>query len=146
MPKLSQLAVKAAMLYLVVGAIWALGYWLNALWQVLPSWTPLLQSLSPTYIHLIVVGWLTQFIFGVMYWMFPVISKMQPRGNLRLAWATFICLNAGLLIRAICEPWRALQPLPFNSFALAVSAILQVCAAALFVWISWPRVRERGGF
>jgi hypothetical protein len=146
MPKLSQFAAKAAMLYLVTGAVWALGYWLNTIWQVLPGWTPLLQALSPTYVHLITVGWLTQFIFGVMYWMFPVISKARPRGDVRLAWAAFICLNAGLLTRAVCEPWRALQPLPFNGAALVVSAILQAAAAALCVWISWPRVRERGGF
>ena len=134
------------MLYLVVGAVWALGYWLNAIWQLLPTWTPLLQSLSPTYIHLIVVGWLTQLIFGVMYWMFPILSKAQPRGDERLGWVTFICLNAGLLVRAVCEPWRTLQPLAVNGVSLVISAILQVCAAALFVWICWPRVRERGGF
>lgn len=134
------------MLYLITGAVWALAYWLNGAWGVWPAWSPLLQSLSPTYVHLITVGWLSQFIFGVMYWMFPIVSKAQPRGDPRLAWASFICLNAGLILRALCEPWRVIAPSPINSAGLVLSAILQTLAAALFVWGSWPRVRERGGF
>src|SRR5512138_2387666 len=105
MPKLSQLALKAAMIYLMLGAIGAALYWANVMWGV---W-PILNALSPTYLHLIVVGWLTQLIFGVMYWMFPIISKAQPRGDPRLGWAAFVCLNAGLLLRLIFEPWRAVQ-------------------------------------
>lgn len=134
------------MTYLVVGAISASLYWLNTIWAGPSAFTPLIQALSPTYIHLIVVGWLSQFIFGVMYWMFPIVSKAQPRGNSRLAWGAFGCLNAGLLLRALCEPWRALAPMPLNGAGLVLSAILQVSAAALFVWVCWPRVRERGGF
>jgi len=29
------------------------------------------NGLFPVYIHLLVFGWLTQLIFGVIYWMFP---------------------------------------------------------------------------
>jgi hypothetical protein len=141
MPKLSQLALKAAMVYLVLGALGAAAYWANAMW---PLWPPL-AALSPTYLHLIVVGWLTQLIFGVMYWMFPVISRARPRGDTRVAWAAFITLNAGLLLRAVFEPWRALDPAPWNGYALVLSAMFQVLSAVLFVWVSWGRVRERGG-
>lgn len=141
MPKLSQIAMKAAMLYLVAGALGAAAYWLNVLW---PFWPPI-AAINPTYLHLIVVGWLTQFIMSVMYWMFPVISKSHPRGYGPLAWGAFICLNIGLLLRVVFEPWRALQPLDINSYGLVASAILQVAAAVLFVLVSWRRVRERGG-
>ena len=75
MPRLSQLAMKAAMIYLVTGALGAAAYWLNTVW---PFWAPI-AALNPTYLHLIVVGWLTQFIMAVMYWMFPVISKPTAR-------------------------------------------------------------------
>jgi hypothetical protein len=141
MPKLSQFALKAAMIYLVLGALGAMLYWAN----VLGSWWAPLNALSPTYLHLIVVGWLTQLIFGVIYWMFPVISKARPRGDTRIAWAAFICLNSGLLARLIFEPWRAVQPNAMNGYGLLVSACLQVAAAVLFVVVSWGRVRERGG-
>jgi hypothetical protein len=140
MPKLSQLALKAAMIYLVVGALGALLYWVNVM---KPWWAPL-SALSPTYLHLIVVGWLTQLIFGVIYWMFPVISKAHPRGDGRVVWAAFICLNLGLLARLIFEPWRAIQPNTLNGVGLLASACLQVLAVALFVLVSWGRVRERG--
>ncbi len=141
MPKLSQLALKAAMVYLVLGALGAAAYWINVMW---PYWAPI-SAISPTYLHLIVVGWLTQLVMAVMYWMFPVISKQHPRGSPALAWMALICLNAGLLIRMVFEPWRALQPTPLNGYALVASAVLQVGAAVLFVLVSWGRVRERGG-
>src|SRR5512143_1704175 len=133
MPKLSQFALRAALGYLVLGASGALAYWVNVL---VPFW-PILGALSPTYLHLIVVGGLTQIIFGVMYWMFPVISRKQPRGNPILAWATFLSLNVGLLVRMIFEPWRAVDPTPFNGAMLAVSALLQWAAAILFVSVTW---------
>jgi hypothetical protein len=145
-PTISRFAIKVAMAYLVVAAVMALLYWLNALWAILPSFSPYLQALSPTYIHLLTVGWLTQFIYGVMYWMFPIVSKAQPRGNVNLAWGVFVSLNAGLVTRLLSEPWRVIDPNPINAIGMALSAMFQVLAAALFVGVSWGRVRERGGF
>jgi hypothetical protein len=34
--------------------------------------------LWPTYLHLLVLGWLTQLIFGVAFWMFPRYSARNP--------------------------------------------------------------------
>jgi hypothetical protein len=34
----------------------------------------------PVYLHLFMIGWVTQMIFGVAYWMFPRVSKENPRG------------------------------------------------------------------
>ena len=141
MPKLSQWAMKAAFGYLVLGAVGALLYWTDVLW---PWWAPL-NAISPTYLHLIVVGWLTQLVFGVIYWMFPIESKARPRGDARIAWAVFICLNAGLIARIFFEPWRAIEPNLVNGYGLLLSAGLLVVAAVLFVWVSWGRVRERAG-
>jgi hypothetical protein len=141
MPRLARWALRAAFIYLLLGATGAVLYWTNVLW----SWWAPLSAISPTYLHLIVVGWLTQLIFGILYWMFPILSKAQPRGDPRLAWTVFICLNAGLVARMIFEPWRFMQPDAINAYGLLLSACLQVIAAALFVWISWGRVRERGG-
>ncbi len=141
MPKLTRWSLRSAFIFLMLGSIGALLYWTNVLWE----WLPLLDVISPTYLHLIVVGWLTQFIFGVIYWMFPIISKVHPRGDTRAAWAMFVCLNAGLLARMVFEPWRAFSPNIVNAYGLLLSACLQVAAAVLFVWVSWDRVRERAG-
>jgi hypothetical protein len=77
--------------------------------------------------------------------MFPVIDKENMRGDPRLAWSVFILLNAGLILRILCEPWQAISSNTLNSWGLVVSAVLQVAAAYLFVLVCWPRVREKAG-
>src|SRR3954454_476837 len=69
---------------------------------------PALAVFGPTHLHLLVVGWLTEVIFGVAYWMFPRYSPDRPRGNDRLGWAAFVLLNTGLLLRVAAEPSHAL--------------------------------------
>lgn len=141
MPTLSRWAAKAALIYLIAGMVTGALYWANTAWSI---WAPL-GALNPIYIHLLVVGWLTQLIFAVLYWMFPIISKENLRGDVRLAWAVFVLLNTGLILRAIGEPWRGLAPNGLNGILLVVSSILQVLAAYLFVVVSWPRIREKAG-
>jgi hypothetical protein len=81
----------------------------------------------------------------VIYWMFPIIGKDNMRGDPRLAWGVVIFLNAGLILRVICEPWRTLEPTNLNGLGLVLSALLQVIAGYLFVIVCWPRVREKAG-
>jgi hypothetical protein len=52
------------MLYLLVALLLAVALQLPAGGQV-----PLLRGIWPTYLHLLVVGWLTQLIFGVAVWL-----------------------------------------------------------------------------
>jgi hypothetical protein len=99
--------------------------------------------LTPIYFHLLMVGWVTQLIFGVALWMFPKFSAAQPRGNERLGWATFWLLNVGLLLRVIGEPLVVLQPETAAGLLVALSAVLQWLAGMGFVLNTWPRVRER---
>ena len=124
------------MMYLVAALV--LG---AAMQTTLAARLPLFRALWLTYIHLLVVGWLTQLIFGVAYWMFPRYSAERPRGSERLGWATFALLNLGLLLRVIAEPWHALAG---QGAALLVgSALLQLLAGWIFVVNTWPRIRER---
>lgn len=146
MPLVTRIALRAALLYLVIGALGAAAYWLNSAWNLAPELQPLTAAFSPTYIHLIVVGWLTQFIMGVMHWMFPILSRATPRGDERVMMAAIALLNAGLLLRMIAEPWRSLQPRDSNAALLVLSSVLQAAACACFAIATWPRVRERGGF
>jgi hypothetical protein len=129
------------MLYLVVGMLAGALYWVNNAW---PIWRPLV-ALNPVYIHLLVVGWATQLIYGVIYWMFPIISKTNLRGDPRLAWAVLALLNLGLILRAICEPWRTLEANSVNGAGLVLSALLQVVGGYLLVVVCWARVREKAG-
>jgi cbb3-type cytochrome oxidase subunit 1 len=143
MPTLTRWFIKSALLYLMaallLGALLALRSLLN-----LP---PFLLLLNPAYFHLFMVGWVTQMIFGVIYWMFPIITRARPRGSEPLGWATYVLLNSGLLLRVVAEPWAGLQPGSAAGWLLVLSAVLQWLAAVCFIVNAWPRVKEkyRGG-
>lgn len=106
----------------------------------MPNW---LAFLSPAFFHLIMVGWVTQMIMGVVFWMFPIITRARPRGYEGLGWTVYVLLNAGLLLRVLCEPLNALNPRGWWGWGLVASAVFQWLAAVFFVFNSWPRVKER---
>lgn len=112
-----------------------------------PGSTPLaawLTSLFPTFYHVLAVGWITQLIFGVAYWMFPRYSKEQPRGNETIGWITYACINTGLLLRLVLEPALISNHHFWIAAGLVLSAVLQWLAAVLFVTNTWKRVKGRG--
>jgi len=139
MPTLTRWYIKSALIYfvaaLLLGLVLALPTSVN-----LPD---IFRSMTPTYFHLFLVGWVTQMIFGVIYWMFPIITRAQPRGNERLAWASYVFLNVGLLLRVVGEPLNWAYPESFIGWVLPISALLQWFAAVFFVILSWPRVKDR---
>jgi hypothetical protein len=89
------------------------------------------------------VGWVTQLIIGVAYWMFPKFTKEQPRGSAPLAWAVYWLLNSGLLLRVIAEPWQSVHPHPLWGWLLVGAAGLQWLGGVAFVVNTWPRVKEK---
>jgi hypothetical protein len=135
MPPLTRWFLKAALIYLILGL-------LAGIFLALPDTGPL-TGLFPVYFHMLTVGWLTQLIFGIAFWMFPKYSKSRPRGISWLGWATFILLNTGLILRIIFEPLQSLTPSNLSSWMLVSAGILQWLAAVGFVANTWPRVREK---
>lgn len=135
MPTISRIFLKVALIWflaaLVTGALMAFGG---------PRW---LAILLPTYLHLFVVGWVTQMIVGVAIWLFPKYSKERPRGWETLSWVTLIALNVGLLLRAIAEPGPMWTTSDWWAPMLVVSAILQWLGGVAFVVNIWPRVKGR---
>jgi hypothetical protein len=97
-------------------------------------------GLRPTYLHLFIVGWISQLIFGVSHWMFPRASKEDPRGTEWLGWVAFWCLNAGLLLRVITEPFAHDGA---GGIFLVVSGGLQLAAGIAYATHIWPRIKER---
>jgi heme/copper-type cytochrome/quinol oxidase subunit 1 len=139
MPVLTRWFIKSALLYLAAAL-------LLALVMALPDsmgMPPFVRAMNPGYFHLFLVGWVTQMIFGVIYWLFPIITRARPRGNERLGWACFILLNTGLLLRVVAEPLTSMRPELGLGWLLALAALLQWLAAVLFVALAWPRVKER---
>ncbi len=143
MPTLTSWYIKTALVYLALAL-------LLAFLLALPTTIPLpthIRVMTPAYFHLFLVGWVTQMIFGVIYWMFPIVNRAQPRGNQAVGWASFLLLNAGLLLRVAGEPLVSLRPGAWFGWLLALSALLQWLAGLLFTSLAWPRIKEkyRGG-
>jgi hypothetical protein len=138
MPPLTRWFVKTSFIYLVL----ALSAGLLVEIQSTLSLTAI-GGLFPVYIHLFVLGWITQLIFGVAFWMFPVYSKEMPRHSESLGWWTYVLLNLGLLLRAIAEPIHSTRPSPVSGLTLVVSAIIQFLAGLAFVANTWGRVKEK---
>ncbi|HSN76755.1 MAG TPA: hypothetical protein VL334_16910 [Anaerolineae bacterium] len=139
MPTLTRLYVKTSLLYLVAALLLAL---LFALAQA-TTLPPLLAAAGPVYFHLFLVGWVTQLIMGIVFWMFPKQSRERPRGNERLAAAVYVLLNVGLALRVLSEPARAVSSAALWGWLLALSALLQWLAGIGFVANTWGRVKER---
>ncbi len=132
MPLLTRTFIKTALVYLTLALL------LGILLTLHVS-----NSFFPVYIHLLVFGWLTQLIFGMVYWMFPKYSSQLPRGREALSWVTYGALNIGLILRAIAEPLQASQPNNLSGTLLVVSAILQWLAGVAFIANTWQRVKEK---
>lgn len=95
----------------------------------------------PTYLHLLTVGWLTNLIFGVAFWMFPRHTAEHPRGSDHLAWSAYAGINAGLVLRMVAEPAQSSGS--GRPILLALSAALQLLGAWAFVLNTWPRVKVK---
>ena len=139
MPALTRWYLKSALIFFILALLAAL---LQAGQGVMPI-PILISALGPVYLHLFMVGWATQLIFGVVFWMFPKYSLEKPRGSEPLGWATFWLLNVGLILRATGEPVMAVQPSPAVGWLLVVSAAMQWLAGVFFFTNTWGRVKEK---
>jgi cbb3-type cytochrome oxidase subunit 1 len=139
MPPLTRWFIKASLAYFVAALLVGMALAARAIWS-LPA---IVAALGPVYFHLFMVGWVTQLIFGVVYWMFPKYSKEKPHGSEALWLATLWSLNLGLLLRVIGEPLHTLRPEAFWGWLLPISAFLQWLAGLGFALNTWGRVKER---
>lgn len=138
MPFITRLFLRSGLVCLVLGLGLAL------IPSGLAASTPWLAASWPVQLHLLTVGWLTQLIFGVAWWLFPRPpgSPVPPRGILMAL--CFGLLQVGLALRVIFEPLRGTTGWSdAASLVLPVSALLQFLAAMAFVVAIWPRIQER---
>lgn len=140
MPKLTRWLAKTALIYLMAALVLAS----LLMVQRAHGGGPLGRGVEVGYFHLFFVGWVTQLIFGVAWWMFPPLSERKHRGDETLGWTAYWALNVGLVLRVLVEP-LAPGPGSAGAWLLVVSATLQVGAAALFALQLWPRVRGPAG-
>ncbi len=139
MPRLTRYFIKTALVYLALSLV------LGALLVARPALAlpDEIAAFSPVFFHLFMVGWVTQLIFGMLFWMLPKYSRERPRGHEKAAWAAYWLINSGLLLRAVGEPLTALRPEWGLGWLVAVSALLQLGGGWSFIFNAWPRVKER---
>jgi hypothetical protein len=139
MPTLSRWFIKIGLLYFIVSLL------LGALMMAQPAlgWSAQIQVLRPVYLHFLFIGWVTQIIMGVAYWMFPKYSREHPRGSEKLGWAVLILLNIGLVLRAVGEPAVLLAPELGMNWTLVVASFCLVLAGWGFIANTWGRIKER---
>jgi hypothetical protein len=131
MPRLSAVAVRASLLYLL------LGFFFGALMLAnkgIPFWGAVWGLLVP-HIEFLLIGWTVQLIFGVAFWILPRYPG-GSRGRVTLAWLSLLCLNLGILMAAL----TVLVPGPL----LLAGRLLESAGAVLFALHAWGRVRPSG--
>src|SRR5512138_665901 len=138
MPYLTRLFIKTSLVYfavaLLIGVLLAL--------QSAGMLSTAFAGLMPVYFHLFMLGWITQLIIGIAFWMFPKFSREKPRGSEPLAWATYVLLNVGLVLRGISEPLLSPDQALWG-WLLMLAATLMWLGGGVFVLNTWTRVKEK---
>jgi hypothetical protein len=135
MPTLTRWYIKSSLFYFILAVIIGIG--IKAGFSEVSQFS----KLTPVYYHLFMVGWVTQLIFGISFWMFPRFTREKPRGNEVLAWITFALLNIGLLLRTISEPLSLTNPTPFLRNVVVVAGIFQWLAGIGYILHIWNRIK-----
>lgn len=153
MPVTSRIFVKASILYLCLGAILGAIMFISR-WIPLGAWVSYIRV---SHTQMLIVGWLTQLILGVAWWLFPPLKiglrsdaplplrrGQTQRGSEPLFWITFGLLNAGVLIQSVVQPLYTWSRFDLFRVLTGISGILLFLAALAFVANMWGRVRELG--
>lgn len=138
MPPLSRAFLKTGMVFFGLSLLLLL--WISA-----SDLYPALEIEGywmPVFWHLLMVGWITQIIMGVSYWMFPKISRDNHYGPRWLGWTCYGMLNVGLILRATSEPWVGSTG-TVKTAGMASSALLQWLAGLIYIGLIWIRIRGR---
>src|SRR5690625_5236200 len=136
MPRITRLFIKSGIIHFLAASI-------LALMAELPD-DSTGTLLLPVYRHMIVIGWTTQVIMRVSIWIFPRKQRGKRKEETFAANAAFWCLNIGLVLRFLTEPFL---PFYFNEswivLVIVLSSLLQITAIGFYTAEIWPRVRPR---
>lgn len=134
MPLISRTFIKAGMVFFALSLIAGLLMEIDA---------AAFPGLMPLFWHMLMVGWITQIIFGVSIWMFPGRNREEGFAAQKWGWLTFIFLNLGLLLRLISEPAAVGSPAEIWKILLTMSALLQLAAGISYLVEMWPRIQSK---
>lgn len=134
MPRLSIWFIRSGLAYLATGFTFGALMLFN---KGLPV-SSLVWRLLPAHVEFLLVGWTVQLIMGVAFWVLPRFSQAPRRGDIRLAWLSFILINVGigLVVSGSFTPGLAWLNLPGRG--------AEAGAALAFALHAWPRVKPTG--
>lgn len=135
MPRLSRIAVRVALVHLV------LGFTVGALLLAAKGGAPVpgvLWRLRAAHVEWLVVGWTVELAMGVAFWILPRFRVPPLRGDERPARLALALLNVGVWLVAAGTALGAPVGLA------QMGRIAELGAAAAFAVHAWPRVRPPG--
>lgn len=131
MPRLSVVAVRLALAYLLIGTGIGAAI-LAAKGGALPLGS---YRWLPVHEELVLVGWLVQLAMGVAYWILPRIDAERPRAW--LAVTAVLLLNIGLGCVVVGAEWSV-------PAAVAAGRAMELVAVVAFAVHMGPRLRYGG--
>jgi hypothetical protein len=135
MPRLSQWAIRAAFIYLL------LGFSVGALLLVhkgIPI-HPLLWNWLPVHIEFLLFGWVVQLTMGMAFWILPRYWKQPRRPKEAYAQSAFVLLNLGIWLVVAGTTFQAGRWFLFMGRAVEASAVV------FFALHAWKRIVSREG-
>lgn len=134
MPRVARVFIKTGLIYFLVSLLLGIAYEIDSI---------SFPGMMPLFWHLLMVGWITQIIFGVSMWMFPGRTREEGLLAQKWAWITFILLNVGLVFRMIAEPVNSISDKAIWDILILCSGIMQAAAALTYIIELWPRVQSK---
>jgi hypothetical protein len=133
MPRLSQLFVRTALVYLLLGFTFGALMLAN---KGLPL-HPALWRLLPAHIEFLLIGWTLQLALGVAFWILPRFWEGAPRGNEVGAQLAYVLLNLGVWLVALGALLAAPAAISFLGRTAELAAVVAFGAHI------WPRIIPR---
>ncbi|HLR25988.1 MAG TPA: hypothetical protein VK112_08955 [Fodinibius sp.] len=134
MPRIARTFIKTGLIYFLVSLLLGLAFEIDSL---------NFPGMMPLFWHLLMVGWITQIIFGVSMWMFPGRTREEGFVAQKWAWLTYFLLNTGLVLRIIAEPVVVTSPRLIWDIMILFSGLFQAAAAVTYLIELWPRIQSK---
>jgi hypothetical protein len=134
MPKIARTFIKTGLVYFLCALLLGIAAEIKSFH---------FASMAPLFWHLLMVGWITQIIFGVSMWMFPGRIRKEGFAPQPKAWLTYYFLNVGLVLRVISEPMLSYSSLGIWHILIVISAIIQLLSVIIYVLELWPRIQSK---
>lgn len=134
MPKITRTFIKTGLVFFLLSLLLGIAIEIESISS---------PALVPLFWHMLMVGWITQIIFGVSIWMFPGRTREEGFKAQLWGWLTYILLNGGLALRIAAEPWISATDNTAWDILIVISAIAQVLAAVAYTIEMWPRIQSK---